>query len=115
MLHNEDAPEAELDALWAQAAGQAQNTIAQAQAYRITAVASAEANANYLLSLLPEYQKRPEIVAQRLYLDTMERVLASADHKFVVDAAEAAENHEIRVHVNPGPARKQTSQQQAGN
>jgi membrane protease subunit HflK len=114
MLQDKDAPEAELEALWAQAAGQAQDEIAQAQAYRTTVVASAEANANYLNSLLPEYRKRPEIVAQRIYLDTIEKVLAGCE-KFVAAAAAGAKDHELRVLVNRDPTLKQTPQPQAGN
>jgi regulator of protease activity HflC (stomatin/prohibitin superfamily) len=113
-LQEADASEAELETLWSQVAGQAQDEIAQAQAYRTKVVASAEANANYLLSLLPEYEKRPEIVAQRIYMDTVERVLATAE-KFIVDTGGQTKDSEIRVLVNRDPTRRQSGQQEQGN
>ena len=92
--------------MWSQTAGRAQDIIAQAKAYRTKVVASAEANAKYLLSILPEYEKRPELVQQRLYLDTMEQVLRNADEKFIVQPSDGLKEHELRVLVNRDPSLK---------
>jgi membrane protease subunit HflK len=86
--------------LWSQVAGQARDRTAQAQAYKTKVVESAKANADYLMKLLPEYRKRPELVAQGIYLSVLEDVLAHADEKFIVQPTQAAKEHEIRVLVN---------------
>ncbi len=89
-----------LEYLWSQVAGQAQDTLAQAQAYRTKVVEAAKANATYLQSILPEYRKRPELVKQRIYLDTIERVLENADEKFVIEPVEGSQGQEIRILIN---------------
>ncbi len=90
----------QIDALWSQVAGQAQGALAEAQTYRTKVVASAEANAKYLESILPEYRKRPELVAQQIYLDAIDQVLRAADEKFVLQPSGQAKGQEIRVLVN---------------
>jgi len=105
-LQDPNTSEEQLEFLWSQAAGRAQDIIAQAKAYRTKVVASAEANAKYLLSILPEYEKRPKLVQQRLYLDTMEQVLRNADEKFIVQPSDGVKQHELRVLVNRDPSLK---------
>ena len=116
-LKDETVDPEQLERLWAQVGGQAQDEIAQAQTYRAKVAASAEANANYLLSLLPEYEKRPELVAQEVYLDTIEQVLQNADEKFIIERADNAKGHEIRVLLNRDPKLKpkQTSSAETTN
>ena len=104
-----DDPQCE--SLWSQAAGQTRDRIAQAEAYRTKVVESAKANADYLLSLLPEYQKRPELVARGKYSDAIEEVLARADEKFIVELSEAAKERQIRINLNREPVRKKQGQQ----
>jgi membrane protease subunit HflK len=94
------AADEQLEALWSQTAGDAQNTIAQAQGYRTKVVEGARANANYLLSILPEYRKRPEIVAQTIYRDKMQEILSNADEKFILDKSEQAREQEFRILIN---------------
>jgi len=88
------------EALWSQVAGGARDRIAQAEAYRMKVVETAKANADYLTSLLPEYQKRPELVAWGIYLAAIEEVIAAADEKFIVQASQGVKNHEIRILLN---------------
>ena len=76
------------EALWSQVTGDAQEMIAQAQAYQTKVVEAARANANYLMSILPEYRKRPELVARELYLAAIQEVLTNADEKFILDRCE---------------------------
>jgi membrane protease subunit HflK len=97
--------------LWAQVAGQARDRTAQAQAYKTKVVENAKANADYLMKLLPEYRKRPELVAQGIYLSVIEQVLANADEKFIVQAAQSAKNNEIRVLVNRDQAKPKKQEQ----
>jgi len=104
----------QMDALWSQVAGRAQNSIAEARTYRTEVVASAEANAKYLQSILPEYRKRPELVAQQIYLDAIDQVLRSADEKFVLQPSSRTQGQEIRVLLNRddtlGPKQGQQTQ-----
>ncbi|HPC95545.1 MAG TPA: SPFH domain-containing protein [Sedimentisphaerales bacterium] len=95
-----------LAVLWSQVAGQAQNTVAQAQAYRTKVVEDAKASATYLASILPEYRKWPELVAQGIYLDAIQKVLDNADEKFILDPSELAQGREVRVLVNRDPILK---------
>jgi len=112
----EDANDARFEALWAQVAGDAQDTIAQAQAYQTKVVETAKANANYLQSILPGYRQRPELVLQQIYLDTIERVLENADEKFILDRSGNVKEQEFRIMVNRDPKLKpkgnQNQQQQ---
>ena len=90
----------QIEALWSQVAGGARDRIAQAEAYRTTVVETAKANADYLMSLLPEYRKRPELVAQGIYLVAMEEVFANADEKFIIELSEAAKDRQVRINLN---------------
>ena len=74
--------------------------IAQAQAYQTKVVEAARANANYLMSILPEYRKRPEIVARELYLAAIQEVLTNADEKFILDGCEDGKEREFRILLN---------------
>jgi len=100
------------EALWSQVAGGARDKIARAEAYRTRVVETARANADYLLSLLPEFQKRPELVAQEIYLTSVERVIANADETFIVQASQDAKDHEIRVLVNRNQSKAKKQGQQ---
>lgn len=101
-----DTPEDQLETLWSQVAGQAQNIVAQAQAYRTKVVEAAKASATYLTSLLPEYRKWPELVAQGIYYDAIQKVLDNADEKFILDPTEIAQGREVRILINRDPALK---------
>ncbi len=83
------------------ASGLAQEKEAEAQAYRTKVVASARANADYLRQLLPEYRKHPELVVQEIYRDTIERILANVDEKFVIP-----KGAEWRIYINRDPSLK---------
>ncbi len=106
LMNPDDANEADLERLWSQVAGEVQDTISQARAYRTKVVEAAKADANYLQSLLPEFNKRPELVLQRIYLDTIERVMANAQEKFIIQPSRDLKGREIRVMVNPDPFKK---------
>jgi len=95
--------EQEEEFLWDNLAGQAQEKITKAKAYRATVVDTAEAYAKYLHQLLPEYRKRPELVLQGIYWDAIEQVLKKAGEKFIIQPAEGVKAHEIRVIINRNP------------
>lgn len=66
------------------ARGAAARIVAEAEAYREQVVADAEGTASRFSQVLTEYKKAPDVTRERLYLDTMEKVL-SASSKVVVD------------------------------
>jgi membrane protease subunit HflK len=99
-LHDETVSEKRKEYLWSQVAGTAQEKLSDARIYATKVVKDAEANANYLESLLPEYRQRPVLVIQRLYLDAIEKVINNADEKFFVQSTQGAKGKEIRVLLN---------------
>jgi len=98
--------------LWNQLAGDAQAIIAKARAYRKTVVENAKANSDYLKRILPEYRKRPKLVLQEIYQDTIETVLNNADEKIIIQPTQGSKDVEIRVLINRDPTIKPQSQQE---
>lgn len=66
------------------ARGNAARQLEEANAYKEQVIAQAEGEASRFEQLLAEYQKAPKVTRQRLYLETMESVLANSS-KVVVD------------------------------
>jgi len=97
--------------LWDRLAGNAQQIISEARAYRTNVVESAKADAEYLHQILPEYRKHPKLVIQDIYLDAIEQVLGSTNEKMVIQPSPNAPNQEIRVLLNRDP---QIQQAQSG-
>jgi len=56
----------------------------QSEGYKARVIGDAQGEAARFTSLLAEYDKAPQIMRQRLYLDTMQRVYGSAS-KVMVD------------------------------
>lgn len=69
------------------AQGQAQRLVEQGQGYRESVVAEAEGQASRFNAILTEYRDAPEIMRERLYLDTMSEVYGETA-KVMVDVAE---------------------------
>ena len=67
-----------------EARGQAQRMIEEANAYKDRVIAKSEGEASRFLNVLSEYKKAPEVTRERLYLDTMQKVLSSSS-KVLVD------------------------------
>jgi membrane protease subunit HflK len=67
------------------AKGRAAELIAQAEAYKAEEVNRAQGDANRFLAVLKEYRKAEDITRKRLYLETMEQILTTAN-KFVLDS-----------------------------
>lgn len=66
------------------ARGQAQRMVEEASAYKDQVVARAEGEGDRFTLLLSEYRKAPEVMRQRLYLETMQEVLSNSS-KVMVD------------------------------
>lgn len=67
------------------ARGAAARQMQEAEAYKQAVVAKAEGEASRFKALLVEYKKAPDVTRKRLYIDTIESVLASSN-KVMVDA-----------------------------
>lgn len=67
-----------------QARGDAEKQRQDAQAYRARAIANAEGEADRFSQLLQEYQKAPQVTRERLYIETLEAILANST-KVLVD------------------------------
>lgn len=72
------------NALIPRAEGQAARQREEAQAYRDQVIARAEGESERFTALLTEYEQAPRVTRQRLYLETMERVLADSS-KIMID------------------------------
>ena len=111
-LRDETISDEEKELLWSQLAGNAQEEIANARAYRTKVVETAKANAEYLQKLLPEYRKRPKLIIQKLYQDAVEFVLDNADEKMIIQPTHETKGNEIRILLNRDPAIKPKSQKE---
>ena len=96
------------DAIWEKAAGIAKQRIIEAQTYRTEIVENARANAMYLEQLLPEYQKRPELVVRKIYQDALEEILVNADEKIIVQPQGKAKGREVRLLISRDPSKNKT-------
>jgi len=61
------------------ARGEAAQNVLEAEAYREQRLIRAEGDAARFLALLAEYEKAPEVMRERLYLESIERVLSGAE------------------------------------
>ena len=68
-----------------EAHGEAERILQAARAYREQTVAEATGQTARFLKVYEEYKKAPDVTRKRMYLETMERVLAGTD-KIIVDS-----------------------------
>ena len=66
------------------ARGEAQKILQAAEAYKKEVVAKAEGEASRFVAIYTEYAKAKEVTQERMYLETMEKVLADID-KVIID------------------------------
>lgn len=85
----ENKAEAYSNEVLPQARGEAARMDADAKAYRDRVIASAEGESARFLSVLGEYAKAPEVTRERLYLETMEKVMGETN-KVLLDVKEGA-------------------------
>ena len=67
-----------------EARGEAERILQAARGYREQTVAEANGQTSRFLKVLEEYKKAPDVTRQRIYLETMERVLGGTD-KIILD------------------------------
>ncbi|MCH6199132.1 FtsH protease activity modulator HflK [Aquiflexum sp. LQ15W] len=77
--------EAEYNRVVPRAKGEAEETIQLAEAYALNRVNRAKGEADRFNSLFDAYVKAPEVTKQRIYLETMEKVLPKIGNKIIVD------------------------------
>ena len=67
-----------------EAKGQAERTVLEAEAYQKRTVAEAQGAASRFRQVYEEYRKAPEVTRERMFLETMERILGGTD-KVIID------------------------------
>jgi membrane protease subunit HflK len=83
------------------ARGEAQQILQRAQAYRDQVIADATGQADRFSQILAEYRKAPQVTRERMYLETMERVLNRTD-KLILDSDSGAVPYLPLDRVNRG-------------
>jgi membrane protease subunit HflK len=95
-----------------QAKGNVAKITQAAEAYRQQTVAEATGQTSRFLKIYEQYKKAPEVTRERMYLETMERVLGGAD-KVIVDSKPGAQGVvpylPLSELANPKPAQPRTS------
>src|SRR5690606_19358092 len=77
--------EAEYNRVIPRARGEAEESIQLAEAFTLNRVHRARGEADRFNSLSEEYRKAPEVTRQRIYLETMEKVLPKIGNKIITD------------------------------
>jgi membrane protease subunit HflK len=72
-----------------QARGNVAKIIQAAEAYKSQTVAQATGETSRFIKIYEQYKKAPEVTRERMYLETMERVLGGAD-KIIIDTKEGS-------------------------
>ncbi|WP_251864474.1 FtsH protease activity modulator HflK [Achromobacter sp. Marseille-Q4962] len=67
------------------ASGQASRMIEQAEGYKAKVVGDAQGNTSRFTSILAEYQKAPQVMRERMYLESMQEIFTRAS-KVMVDS-----------------------------
>ena len=65
--------------------GEAQQMVKEAEGRKVERINRARGDADYFLQQLAEYRKAPEVTRQRLFLETMRKILPRLRHVYVVD------------------------------
>jgi len=102
------------------ARGRAAQILQVAEGYRQQAIAEAKGQSARFLKVFEEYKKAPDVTRQRIYLETMERILGSSD-KLVYDGGSSAQSivpylplSELTTRRPNPPATNQPQQGSAG-
>ena len=67
-----------------EAKGRASKILQDAEAYRAQTVADAKGQTSRFLQIYAQYKKAPDVTRERMYLETMERILGDTD-KTIID------------------------------
>jgi modulator of FtsH protease HflK len=102
------------------ARGRAAQIIQVAEGYKQQAVAEAKGQSARFLKVYDEYKKAPDVTRQRIYLETLERILGASD-KLVYDGGSSAQSivpylplSELSARRQNAPATNQPQQPSTG-
>jgi len=84
MVRSKNEAEAYANDVIPRARGDAQKILQEAEAYKKQVVAAAEGEASRFVAIYNEYAKAKQVTQERMYLETMEKVLADID-KVIID------------------------------
>ncbi len=97
-----------------QARGSAAQIVQGAEGYKQQAIAEAKGQSARFLKVYEEYKKAPDVTRERLYLETMERILGNSD-KLVYDGGAAGQGGVVPyLPLSELSRRPQTGQSQQG-
>ncbi|MBV8792855.1 MAG: FtsH protease activity modulator HflK [Pseudolabrys sp.] len=85
-----------------------------AEAYRQQTVAEATGQTSRFLKIYEQYKKAPDVTRQRMYLETMERVLGAADKVIVDGGVSSAVPYLALPELNRAPAQPRAPQTSTG-
>ena len=103
-----------------EARGRASQILQSAEAYREQTVAEAKGQTARFVKVYDEYKKAPDVTRQRLYLETMERVLGGTE-KYIIDPGQSGAGSGVVPYLplnelqrRPAPQPQQGSPPQTG-
>ena len=67
------------------AKGEAEKTIRQAEGYALNRINRAQGDANKFLAIYNEYRQSKDVTRRRMYIETLNEILAKIDQKYFVD------------------------------
>src|SRR6202048_2937920 len=106
-----DPPAQVIDSFRDVQAGRAAQIIQIAEGYKQQAVAEAKGQSARFLKVYDEYKKAPDVTRQRIYLETMERILGGSD-KLIYDAGSSSPGVVPYLPLNDMPARRTATPRQ---
>lgn len=95
-----------------EARGEASRITQAAEAFRERTIAEARGQSDRFLSVYDEYRKAPDITRQRIYFETMERVMSGME-KTIVDQKQGGQS--VVPFMNLDPAKRPGSPSLGGN
>ena len=115
IIKDPNAADDQIDFALTKLAGKSQDILAQARAYKTTVVQKAEANADYLTQILPEFEKRPQLILHDIYTTAMEKIFKKADERIILQPVKSDKGNEVRILINKNPNIKKEAQPAKGD
>ena len=85
-----------------EAGGAAARVLSEGETYKREVVSRISANADYFSKVYVQYAANPDVIGQTLLQDTLRRVLAQVDQKYIL-GSNAAIKQELRILISPEP------------
>src|SRR5947207_11846821 len=97
-----------------EARGRAAKITQDSEAYREQTVAEAKGQASRFSQVYEQYKKAPDVTRQRIYLETMERVLGDTDKTIIDTGGQSSPGVMPYLQLNSPPREQPTPQSQSG-